>query len=67
VNVVREEGGRSVVWIVRDGKLEPRAVEAGPASGGYREIRSGLAGGELLLSGGVDTPQAGMRVSVGKH
>ena len=61
---VREDGGRSVVWLVRQGELEPRVVQAGPASGGFREIRSGLAGGELLLAGGVETPRAGMRVKV---
>jgi hypothetical protein len=60
---VRDAGGRPVVWIVRDGRLESRAVDAGPVSGGFREIRSGLAGGELLLTGGVDNPQAGMRVT----
>ena len=37
-------------------------VDAGPVSGGFREIRSGLSGGELLLTGGVDEPKAGMRV-----
>jgi hypothetical protein len=52
------------VWLVRDGRLDPRAVQAGPASGGFREIRTGLAGGELLLVGGVDAPRAGMRVKV---
>ena len=64
VATVREDGGRSVVWLVRQGELEPRVVQAGPASGGFREIRSGLAGGELLLAGGVETPRAGMRVKV---
>jgi RND family efflux transporter MFP subunit len=59
---VREAGGRSVVWLVRNGRLEPRDVEAGPVSGGYREIRRGLAGGELVLTGGVEMPQQGMRV-----
>jgi HlyD family secretion protein len=59
---VRELNGQSVVWLVRDGRLESRAVEAGPVSGGFREIRSGLAGGELLLVGGVEEPKAGMRV-----
>jgi HlyD family secretion protein len=66
VAAVREEGGHSVVWLVRDGRLESRAVEAGPASGGFREIRTGLSGGELLLVGGVDAPRAGMRVIVSK-
>jgi RND family efflux transporter MFP subunit len=59
---VRELNGQSVVWLVRNGRLESRAVEAGPVSGGFREIRSGLAGGELLLVGGVEEPKAGMRV-----
>jgi HlyD family secretion protein len=59
---VRDENGESVVWLVRQGRLERRAVQAGPVSGGFREIRSGLAGGELLLSGGVETPRPGMRV-----
>ena len=61
---VRESGGQTVVWIVRDGRLESRPVQAGPASAGFREIRSGLNGGELLLLSGVEVPQAGMRVKV---
>jgi RND family efflux transporter MFP subunit len=63
---VREANGESVVWLVRDDRLEPRTVQAGPVSGGFREIRSGLAGGERLLVGGVENPEAGMRVEVGK-
>lgn len=61
---VRDVGGRATVWLVRDGRLEARTVDAGPTSGGFREIRSGLAGGELLLTGGVETPRDGMRVTV---
>ncbi|MFN2565135.1 MAG: efflux RND transporter periplasmic adaptor subunit [Gemmatimonadaceae bacterium] len=66
VAAVRESGGQSVVWLVRDGRLDSRVVQAGPASGGFREIRSGLSGGELLLVGGVDAPRAGMHVKVGQ-
>jgi len=65
VDAVHEEGGTSVVWLVRDGKLERRPVEAGPVSAGFREIRSGLTGGELIMTSGVDAPQPGMRVTVG--
>ena len=43
---VRSDGGRSVVWIVRNGRLQSRDVDAGPVSGNFREIRSGLSGGE---------------------
>jgi RND family efflux transporter MFP subunit len=65
-SVVHEENGQSIVWLVRDGRLESRVVEAGPTSAGYREIRRGLSGGEMLLSGGVEQPRAGLRVSVSK-
>ena len=50
------------MWLVRDGRLESRTVEAGPVSGGFREIRSGLSGGEMVLVGGVEEPEQGMRV-----
>jgi RND family efflux transporter MFP subunit len=61
---VREVEGRSVIWLVRDGRLEARPVQAGPVSGGFREIRSGLSGGEMLVVGGVEVPKAGMKVKV---
>jgi RND family efflux transporter MFP subunit len=61
---IRSENGRDVVWLVRDGRLERREVEAGPVSGSLREIRSGLAGGEVLLVGGVENPRPGQRVRV---
>ena len=64
-DAVRSENGRDVVWIVRDGRLQRRDVDAGPVSGNFREIRSGLAGGEQLLVGGIGTPKEGQRVKVG--
>jgi RND family efflux transporter MFP subunit len=62
---VRSENGRNVVWMVRDGRLQSRDVDAGPVSGNFREIRSGLSGGEQLLVSGVETPREGQRVKVG--
>jgi RND family efflux transporter MFP subunit len=61
---VREREGKLVVWLVRQDKLESRTVEAGPVSGGFREVRTGLIGGELLLVGGVESPREGMRVKL---
>ena len=61
-DAVRSENGRDVVWIVRDGRLQRRDVDAGPVSCNFREIRSGLAGGEQLLVGGIETPKEGQRV-----
>ena len=61
---VRSDNGRDVVWIVRDGRLQSRDVDAGPVSGNFREIRSGLSGGEQLLVGGIETPREGQRVKL---
>jgi HlyD family secretion protein len=61
---VRSENGRDKVWIIRDGRLHSRDVDAGPVSGNFREIRSGLSGGEQLLVGGIETPKEGQRVKL---
>jgi RND family efflux transporter MFP subunit len=61
---VRSENGRDQVWIIRDGRLHSRDVDAGPVSGNFREIRSGLSGGEQLLVGGIETPREGQRVKL---
>ena len=59
-----DAAGQAVVWVVADGRLTRRAVDAGPVSGGMREVRSGLTGGETLLVSGVENPTTGMRVTV---
>jgi HlyD family secretion protein len=61
---VKTDAGASVVWIVRDGRLVRRPVQTGPVSAGFLEIRSGLNGGEQILTGGVESPTEGMRVKV---
>lgn len=61
---VTDQGGTAVVWIVRDGKLTRRTITTGPVSAGFREVRSGLSGGEQLLAGGVEDPREGMRVKI---
>jgi RND family efflux transporter MFP subunit len=61
---VFQHQGETVVWLIRKGRLERRPVDAGPVSAGFREIRAGLSGGELLLAGGVEAPAPGMRVRV---
>ncbi len=61
---VRDAGGRTVVWLVRDGRLTARDVQAGPVSGGFREITRGLNGGERVVTGGVENPKEGMRVTL---
>ncbi len=59
---VRDEAGQAVVWLVRDDRLERRVVEAGPVSGGRREILSGLSGGERLVTSADGELEDGARV-----
>ena len=61
---VADDSGRTVVWVVEQGRLARREVTAGPTSGGMREVESGLLGGEQVLVGGVDHPRAGLKVTV---
>ena len=63
-DAVHSDGAETIVWLVKDGRLERRVVDAGPTSGGMREVRTGLAGGEVLVTGGLENPAAGMRVVV---
>jgi HlyD family secretion protein len=51
---VVERNGRQVVFTVRQGKAYAMPVEVGQTYGGTLEIRSGLAGGEVIVS---DVPE----------
>ncbi|MHB1327109.1 MAG: efflux RND transporter periplasmic adaptor subunit [Gemmatimonadales bacterium] len=55
-DAVRSDGPDTIVWVVREGVIRRTVVQAGPVSGGRREIRSGLSGGESL----VNKPPAGL-------
>jgi RND family efflux transporter MFP subunit len=61
---VRDEGGTSVVWVVRDGRVFRTPVEAGPVSGGRRTVRSGLTGGERVVMMSVGALEDGASVAV---
>ena len=63
-SAVRQEGGATVVFLVRDGKIEQREIDAGPVSGDRREVRSGLSGGEQLVVDGPESLKPGQRVKV---
>jgi Cu(I)/Ag(I) efflux system membrane fusion protein len=48
---VLRTGERSLVFVdLRDGRLAPRAVEAGRTAGGYTEVFSGLKPGERVVT-----------------
>jgi RND family efflux transporter MFP subunit len=48
-DAVRSEGGADWVWVIEDGRVSRRQIDAGPVSAGEREVRSGLRGGETLV------------------
>lgn len=50
-SAVLSTGTRSIVFVAKeDGSLEPREVEAGTTTGGYREIRRGVELGEEVVT-----------------
>ena len=61
---VKTEGEEVVVYVVQEERAVRRVIEAGPVSGGEREIRQGLAGGETLVLEPPTELQDGARVRV---
>lgn len=48
-SAVRENGGRHLAWVVRDGKAERRAITLDPSPGDDRTVLAGLATGETVV------------------
>jgi len=63
-DAVRTEGANTIVWVVRDGRVSRVTIEAGPVSGGRREVRSGLSGGESVVVGPAKELADGDKVNV---
>ncbi len=63
-DAVRSEGGGTIVWVVRQGRVNRVSIEAGPVSGGRREVRSGLSGGESVVVGPATGLEDGDKVNV---
>jgi RND family efflux transporter MFP subunit len=61
---VYTEGGATIVWVVREGKVWRVTIDAGPVSGGRREVRSGLSGGETIVTGPATELEDGGKVNV---
>jgi len=59
---VRQDGGRSVVFLVEDGVLERRAVSVGATYDKQIAITAGLRGGERIMVEGPPGPSDGMAV-----
>jgi len=53
-NAIVKEGEASYAWVVRDGKVEKRAVKTGAATDGQVPVTDGLTDGESIV---VDAPK----------
>lgn len=59
---VRDEGGVSVVYVVRDGAVERRTIKVGARRNDGFEVTAGLRGGERVVVSGFDDLEDGRRV-----
>jgi RND family efflux transporter MFP subunit len=53
VSAIRQDGDTDIVFLMRDGRAERRAVTLGGASGDSRQLQSGIAAGDPVI---VDPP-----------
>ncbi len=61
-SAVRTDGSQSIVFVVRDDRVERRAVKVGVAEGDQVEVVSGLASGDRIVVEGNDGLTDGSRV-----
>jgi RND family efflux transporter MFP subunit len=61
---VHSDGGAQIVYLVRDQKLERRAVSLGAERGGDVEIMAGIVPGDKLVVGSADKLHEGQAVEV---
>ena len=60
---VSRMGGKTTVWVVKDGRAEPREVTTGLESPQRVEITRGLTGDERVIARGHEGLYAGARVA----
>jgi RND family efflux transporter MFP subunit len=63
-STVRDEAGQKVVFVVRDGKLERRAVNLGTERGDDVEVMAGVSPGESLVVHGGAELRDGLAVEI---
>ncbi|HLJ29105.1 MAG TPA: efflux RND transporter periplasmic adaptor subunit [Candidatus Angelobacter sp.] len=61
---VRSEDGKPVVFLVREGKLERRAVTLGTEHGSDVEVMAGVTAGDTLVVKGAEALQEGQSVEI---
>lgn len=64
---LRQHEGRDVVWVIRDGRAERRAVTLGDANGEGVTIAAGLNGGDRVVVEGAENLAEGARTAEAKR
>jgi RND family efflux transporter MFP subunit len=65
-DAVHDENGKKIVFMVKNGKLERRAVAIGNSKGDQTEIMSGLVAGDIVVLRGPANLQDGLAVQIKK-
>jgi RND family efflux transporter MFP subunit len=65
-DAVHDENGKKIVFMVKNGKLERRAVAIGSSKGDQTEIMSGLVAGDIVVLRGPANLQDGLAVQIKK-
>ncbi len=63
-DAIRNDDGKSVVYLVKDGKLERRAVTTGNARGPETEVMAGLQPGDVVVTKSASPLKDGEEVQV---
>jgi RND family efflux transporter MFP subunit len=64
---LRQRDGRDIVWVVRDGRVERRAVTVSTTRGDEVTLAAGLSGGERVVVKGPDDLTDGAKVTETKR
>ena len=66
---IRRRGGKTVVYVVEDGKVRDVPIESGPVIGDKVQVYSGLSPGEAVIVAGPDdlVPGQKVQVSIGQN
>ena len=63
---LHDDGGKKIVYLVKNDKLERRAVAVGSTQGSQTEIMSGIAAGDAIVVKGPANMQDGLAVQIKK-
>jgi len=65
-DALHEESGKKVVFLVKNDRLERRAVSVGSTAGSQTEILSGIVAGDAVVVKGPANMQDGLAVQIKK-